>query len=167
VVHFNLCGETACGGRDLGDGHQRTNVEHLGASEDEHRAPLAADLGQPHLTPVHSSAQFSASVQNSSTFSGLFRYAARSACTKAARTAAATPSRAAAEMLTPRRRACSASESSRVNVVRVAPTATMLAGYAINSRHLCVTYRRIVGAGRRTDCPIWRAEAGCCGSHER
>ena len=49
----------------------------------------------------------------------MLTYALRSACAKAARTAAATPSRAAADTFTPRRRACSASESSSVKVVRV------------------------------------------------
>jgi len=85
---------------------------------------LSPDLYEPYLATIHSALHASASDQKSSTVSGVRSYAARSASAKAARTAADTPSLAAAEMLTSSCRACSASDSSRENVVRIVVIAT-------------------------------------------
>lgn len=70
VVELDLRCEASRRGGDLGDGDQRSDVDDLVASEDQDRAALASDRGQPDVPAVHSSPQVSASVQKSSTFSG-------------------------------------------------------------------------------------------------
>ncbi len=61
----------AVAGGDLRNGYQRTDIDHLGAGEDEHWTMLPADLRHPDLSTSHSSPHASAWDQNSSTFSGL------------------------------------------------------------------------------------------------
>jgi hypothetical protein len=122
MINRNFHGKASYRRRDLGDGDHRTNVQDLRASEDQHGPLLLSDLSEPNLSSDHSSPHASASFQNVSGCSGCRSYAARSDWANADRTAAATPSRAAAEMLIPRRRACSATDSSSVNVVRVLVT---------------------------------------------
>ena len=119
VVDRHLGCQTTHRACDLGDRDQCSDFEDFVACENQHRSPFSSDLGKPDLSSVHSSPQASASFQNWSGRSGRRSYASRSALARASRTAAATPSRAAAEMLIPSRRALSASDSSSVKVVRV------------------------------------------------
>ncbi len=119
IVQIDLCGETSSCRGDLCDRDQSPNVEYLGPSQHEHGASFPAYLCEPDVPAIHSSPQVSVSSQNESTLSGFLSYASRSRSASAARTADATPFLAAEEMFTPRRRACSASVSSRVNVDRV------------------------------------------------
>jgi hypothetical protein len=73
VVDRDFRCQTSGRGRDLRDRDEGADVEHLAAGEDENRASLATNLGQPHLPSIHSSPQASASAQDSSTFSGRAR----------------------------------------------------------------------------------------------
>jgi len=101
VVDGNLRCQTPdrCG--HLGNGHELADVEDLGSREQENGSPLATDLHQPELAAPHGSPHASAAVQKVPPRSGCLRYASRSDRSNAARTASATPCRAAAEMLTP------------------------------------------------------------------
>jgi len=118
LIDVDLGCEAADRCRDLRDGDEVANVDHLRSRPHQDGPCLAADLGRPDLASRQSSLQASASFQNGSGRSGRRSYAARSAWANAARTAAETPSRAAAEMLIPSCRARSARASSSVKVVR-------------------------------------------------
>src|SRR5579859_4905141 len=118
VIEFDFSANATDGSSDLRYGNKGSHIQHFGSRQHQHRAPFASNLGEPQFASPHCSPHASAWRQNTSGRSGCLRYASRSDRASAARTAAATPSRAAAETLTPNSRARSARFSSRLNVVR-------------------------------------------------
>jgi len=138
MVDLNLCGKTPDRSGYLRHRNEIPNVEHFGSREQQNGSSLATDLSQPNLAASHGSPHASASVQKVPPRSGCFRYASRSERVNAARTASATPWRAAAETLTPSWRARSANSSSSVKVVLDEPIT------------ICYQIVIVAGAGRRS-----------------
>ena len=127
--HAGLGGKSTnrCG--DLSDRDESARFEHRGPRQDQDGPLLGTDLRNPDLAARHSWLHASASRQNGSHRSGWRWYAARSDFARAVSTAAATPSRAAAEMLIPNCRARCARSSSSVKVVRVEAIPLTLAAH--------------------------------------
>jgi hypothetical protein len=119
VIEADFHGQAPDIGRNLGHCHQLAYIDNFVSSEDENWPAFASDVRYPDFASSQMSLQASASVQKESGRSGCCRYASRSFLAKAARTASATPLRAAAEIFMPSRLACVASSSSRQMVVRV------------------------------------------------